>query len=72
MGNHHSPYFALDALEALARRLPDERELTYEHAYPILNEEKDLGQPATEDIVERLYMKDYLYEVEGKFRLTDF
>ncbi|GAA0242825.1 hypothetical protein ACFFQF_22925 [Haladaptatus pallidirubidus] len=63
---------AQDALDALARRLPDERELTYEHAYTILNEEEDLGQPAAEDIIEQLYMKGHVYEVEGKLRLTDY
>ena len=63
---------AQDALDALARRLPDERELTYEHAYTILNEEEDLRRPAAEDIIERLYMRGHLYEVEGKLRLTDY
>jgi hypothetical protein len=63
---------AQDALDALARRLPDENELTYVHAYTILNEEEDLDQPAAEDIIERLYMRGHLYEVEGKLRLTDY
>jgi hypothetical protein len=63
---------AQDALDALARRLPEERELTYEHAYTILNEEEGLGRPAAEDIIERLYNKGHLYEVEGKLRLTDY
>ncbi|WP_231188923.1 hypothetical protein [Haladaptatus sp. DYF46] len=63
---------AQDALDALARRLPDENELTYEHAYTILNEEEDLDQPAAEDIIERLYMRGHLYEVEGELRLTDY
>ena len=63
---------AQDALDALARRLPDESELTYEQAYSILNEEEDLDQPAAEDIIERLYMNGHLYEVEGKLRLTDY
>ncbi|GAA0260915.1 hypothetical protein ACFFQF_27320 [Haladaptatus pallidirubidus] len=43
----------------------------YEQAYTILYEEEDLNQPAAEDIIERLYMRGYLYEVEGKLRLTD-
>ena len=63
---------AQDALDALARRLPDERELTYEHAYTILNEEEDLRRPAAEDIIERLYNKGHVYEVDGKLRLTDY
>ncbi|GAA5049392.1 hypothetical protein ACFFQF_21120 [Haladaptatus pallidirubidus] len=63
---------AQDALDALARRLPDERELTYEHAYTILKEEENLERPAAKDIIERLYMKGHLYEVEGKLRLTDY
>ena len=72
--NETSPLtpLAQEALEALARRLPDERELTYEHAYAILKEEEDLERPAAEDIIERLYMKGHLYEVEGKIRLTDY
>jgi hypothetical protein len=64
--------FAEDALDALARRLPDESELTYEQAYTILDEEEDLRRPTAEDIIERLYMNGHLYEVEGKLRLTDF
>ena len=47
-------------------------ELTYEQAYAILNDEEDLERPAAEDIIERLYMKGHLYEVEGKLRLTDY
>jgi hypothetical protein len=72
--NEKSPLspLAQEALEALARRLPDEGELTYEHAYAILKEEEDLERPAAEDIVERLYMKGHLYEVEEKLRLTDY
>jgi hypothetical protein len=62
---------AQDALDALARRLPDENELTYEQAYSILNEEEDLRRPAAEDIIERLYNRGHIYEVEGKLRLTD-
>ncbi|KZN23087.1 hypothetical protein A4G99_16410 [Haladaptatus sp. R4] len=62
---------AQEALDALTNALPDEGELTYEQAYAILKEEESLGRPAAEDIVERLYMKGYLYEVEGKLRLTD-
>jgi hypothetical protein len=63
---------AQDALDALAKRLPEERELTYEQAYSILDDEEDLGRPAAEDIIERLYMNGHLYEVEGKLRLTDY
>ncbi|WP_435158989.1 hypothetical protein [Haladaptatus sp. DFWS20] len=63
---------AQDALDALARNLPEERELTYEQAYSILDDEEDLGRPAAEDIIERLYMNGHLYEVEGKLRLTDY
>ena len=63
---------AQDALDALERRLPSERELTYEQAYAILKEEENLKRPAAEDIIERLYMNGHLYEVEGKLRLTDF
>ena len=63
---------AQDALDALAKELPDENELSYEHAYTILKEEEDLDRPAAEDIVERLYMRGHLYEVEEKLRLTDY
>jgi hypothetical protein len=63
---------AQDALDALARRLPEERELTYEHAYSILDDEEGLRRPAAEDIIERLYVNGHLYEVEGKLRLTDY
>ncbi|EFW91080.1 hypothetical protein ZOD2009_15861 [Haladaptatus paucihalophilus DX253] len=61
-----------EALNALATALPDERGFTYEQAYTILKNEEDLERPAAEDIVERLYMKGHLYEVEGKLRLTDY
>jgi hypothetical protein len=63
---------AQDALDALEKGLPSERELTYEQAYAILKEEENLERPAAEDIIERLYMNGHLYEVEGKLRLTDF
>ncbi|WP_231188421.1 hypothetical protein [Haladaptatus sp. DYF46] len=63
---------AQDALDALTKKLPDENELSYEHAYTILNEEEDLDRPAAEDIVERLYMRGHIYEVEEKLRLTDY
>jgi hypothetical protein len=62
---------ARKALDALAKEFPDEGELTYDEAYTILKEEEDIERPAAKDIVERLYMKGYLYEVEGKIRLTD-
>jgi hypothetical protein len=63
---------AQDALDALARSLPEERELTYEQAYSILDDEEDLGRPSAEDIIERLHDKGHIYEVEGKIRLTDY
>ena len=63
---------AQEALDALARKFSDEGELTYEQAYATLDEEEDLERPAAEDIIERLYMKGHLYEVEGKIRLTDY
>jgi hypothetical protein len=71
--NGKSPLTPLahDALDALVGRFADERELSYERAYTILNEEEDLDRPAAEDIIEQLYMKGYLYEVEGTLRLTD-
>ncbi|WP_227377602.1 hypothetical protein [Haladaptatus halobius] len=62
---------AQDALDTLASKLPSEGELTYEHAYAILKDRKELEQPAAEDIIERLYMRGHIYEVEGKLRLTD-
>jgi hypothetical protein len=71
-GNSPLSPLAQDALDALARNLPEEHELTYKHAYSILAEEEDLDQPAAEDIIERLYMNGHLYEVEGKLRLTDY
>ena len=63
---------AQEALDALVRELPDDGELTYERAYSILDEEENLEQPAAEDIIERLYMRGHLYEVDGKLRLTDY
>ncbi|WP_435158901.1 hypothetical protein [Haladaptatus sp. DFWS20] len=70
-GSSLSP-LAQDALDALVTALPNERELTYEQAYAILDEKEDLGRPGAEDIIERLYNKGHLYEVEGKLRLTDY
>ena len=74
ISNRRSPLtpLAQSALDALANALPSEGELTYEHAYAILKEQEELEQPAAEDIVERLYMRGYIYEVEGKIRLTDY
>ncbi|WP_227357256.1 hypothetical protein [Haladaptatus salinisoli] len=74
VSNETSPLtpLAQEALDALAKGLPAEGELTYDEAYAVLNEREDLGRPAAEDIVERLYMKGHLYEVEGKLRLTDY
>ncbi|GAA5051521.1 hypothetical protein ACFFQF_27340 [Haladaptatus pallidirubidus] len=59
-------------LDALASALPSEGELTYEQAYAILKDREELEQPAAEDIIERLYMRGHIYEVEGKLRLTDY
>ncbi|WP_227356650.1 hypothetical protein [Haladaptatus salinisoli] len=63
---------AQEALDALAKELPAEGELTYDEAHAILKAEEDLERPAAKDIVERLYMKGHLYEVERKLRLTDY
>jgi hypothetical protein len=74
ISNRRSPLtpLAQEALDALASAAPNDGELTYEHAYDILTQEEDLGQPAAEDIIERLYMRGHLYEVEGKLRFTDY
>ncbi len=71
-GNSPLTPLAQEALEALASTIPPGDELTYEQAYAVLAEKEDLERPAAEDIVERLYMKGHLYEVEGKLRLTDY
>ncbi|WP_227379184.1 hypothetical protein [Haladaptatus halobius] len=63
---------AQESLDALASELPSEGELTYEHAYAILKDREELEQPAAEDIIEWLYMRGHIYEVEGKLRLTDY
>ncbi|WP_227379744.1 hypothetical protein [Haladaptatus halobius] len=63
---------AQEALDALTAAAPSEGELTYEEAYTVLKAEEDLERPTAKDIVERLYMKGHLYEVEGKLRLTDY
>lgn len=63
---------AQEALDALATAVPSEGELSYEQAYAALAEEEDLERPAAEDIIERLYMKGHLYEVDGNLRLTDY
>lgn len=72
--NGRSPLtpLAQDALEALASAVPSEGEFSYEQAYAILAAEEDLERTAGEDIIERLYMKGYLYEVKGNLRLTDY
>ncbi|WP_266080015.1 hypothetical protein [Haladaptatus caseinilyticus] len=62
---------AQEAIDAFAMAVPSGEEFSYDQAYTILAEEEDLERPAAEDIVEQLYMKGYLYEVEGKFRITD-
>ncbi|GAA0240431.1 hypothetical protein ACFFQF_30630 [Haladaptatus pallidirubidus] len=74
ISNRRSPLtpLAQESLDALARALPDEGELTYEQAYAILEEQEGLEQPAAEAIIERLYMRGHIYEVEGKLRLTDY
>ncbi|WP_049972572.1 hypothetical protein [Haladaptatus cibarius] len=72
--NETSPLtpLAQEALEALASTTPPGGELTYEQAYAVLAEKEDLEPPTAEDIIERLYNKGHLYEVEGKLRLTDY
>ncbi|WP_227379515.1 hypothetical protein [Haladaptatus halobius] len=72
--NEKSPLtpLAQEALDTLAKELPEEGEFTYKQAYATLKEEEDLERPAAEDIIERLYMKGHLYEIEGKLRLTDY
>ncbi|MCO8244712.1 hypothetical protein [Haladaptatus sp. AB643] len=72
--NGKSPLTSLaqEALDALASTIPPGGELTYEQAYAVLAEKEDLERPAAEDIIERLYMKGHLYEVEEKLRLTDY
>ncbi|ODR79744.1 hypothetical protein BG842_09155 [Haladaptatus sp. W1] len=71
--NEMSPLtpLAQEALDALASAIPSGDELTYEQAYAVLAEKEDLERPAAEDIIERLYNKGHVYEVEGKLRLTD-
>ncbi|WP_423746989.1 hypothetical protein V5735_20355 (plasmid) [Haladaptatus sp. SPP-AMP-3] len=58
ISNRQSPLTPLvqESLDALAKGLPSEGELTYEHAYAILKEQEELAQPVAEDIIERLYM----------------
>jgi hypothetical protein len=63
---------AQDALDALVNTVPPGVELTHMHAYETLAQEEDLNQPAAEDIIEQLYLRGYVYEVEGKLRLTDY
>ncbi|WP_049972796.1 hypothetical protein [Haladaptatus cibarius] len=63
---------AQDALDALASTIQPGGELTYEQAYAVLAEKEDLERPTAEDIIERLYNKGHVYEVEGKLRLTDY
>ena len=71
--NRQSPLTPLsqDALDALASAFPSKGELTYEQAYATLKDCEELEQPAAEDIIERLYMRGHIYEVDGKLRLTD-
>ncbi|WP_227355786.1 hypothetical protein [Haladaptatus salinisoli] len=72
--NETSPLtpLAQEALDALASTIPPGGELTYEQAYAVLAEKEDLERPAAEDIIERLYNKGHIYEVEGNLRLTDY
>ncbi|SIR66750.1 hypothetical protein SAMN05421858_3234 [Haladaptatus litoreus] len=72
--NETSPLtpLAQEALEALVDTIPSGGEFTYEQAYAVLAEKEDLERPAAEDIIERLYDKGHVYEVEGKLRLTDY
>ncbi len=74
ISNRRSPLtpLAQNALDALASAVPNDGEITYEDAYDVLAQEENLQQPAAEDIIERLYMRGHLYEVEGKLRLTDY
>jgi hypothetical protein len=62
---------AQDALDTLASVVPNDGELTYGDAYEVRAQEDNLQQPAAADIIERLHMRGYLYEIEGGFRLTD-
>lgn len=71
-GNSPLTPLAQDVLDALEKGIPSKGELTYEQAYAILKDREDLEQPAAEDIIERLYMRGHIYEVEGKIRLTDY
>ncbi|WP_423747311.1 hypothetical protein V5735_24170 (plasmid) [Haladaptatus sp. SPP-AMP-3] len=72
--NETSPLtpLAQEALEALASIISPGGELTYEQAYAVLAEKEEFERPAAEDIIERLYNKGHVYEVEGKLRLTDY
>ncbi|SIR75596.1 hypothetical protein SAMN05421858_3648 [Haladaptatus litoreus] len=74
ISNRRSPLtpLAQESLDALACALPNKGELTYEQAYTILKNSEELEQPAAEDIIEQLYMRGHIYEVEGKLRLTDY
>ncbi len=73
VSNGESPLapLAQEALDALATATSGDGKFTYEQAYAILDEKADLEHAAAEDIIERLYMKGHLYEVEGQLRLTD-
>ncbi|WP_433631144.1 hypothetical protein [Halomicrococcus sp. NG-SE-24] len=62
---------AQDALDALISAAPHDDSFSYDHAYTILAEAEDLSHPAADDILERLLMRGYLYEVEGELRLTE-
>jgi hypothetical protein len=74
ISNRRSPLtpLAQDALDALASAVPTDGELSYERAYEVLAQKEGLERPAAKDIIEYLYLRGHLYEVEGKLRLTDY
>ncbi|MFH5802388.1 hypothetical protein [Haladaptatus sp. CMAA 1911] len=74
ISNRRAPLtpLAQDALDALASAVSNDSELTYQYAYEVLTQEEDLNRAAAEDIIEQLYLRGHLYEVEGTLRLTDY
>ncbi|RBI60142.1 hypothetical protein DMJ13_20560 [halophilic archaeon] len=65
------PPLAQDGFDALISAAPHDDSFSYDRAYTILVEEEDLSQPAAGDILERLLLRGYLYEVDGELRLTE-
>jgi hypothetical protein len=65
------PPFARDALDALTAAVPANESFSYDRAYSILADKEDLSRPEADDIVERLLLRGYLYEVDGELRLTE-